>query len=503
MNLWRENLDIRIVAFDCLGKTERSDGKDYENINKRLGFLFVVHSYSEMSIISPTTSGFTKVAAFSLVNTNSDSGFQLKNRNEDITRQFAEFNEHFIGHNENFNIKYRTFQDYLPKIVGSFKSLQKRRSGDKVTVLNVFSKEEWYKLASEKKADHKLFDCGGCMNNPKLKGTQGRFFVTEKFKKLAEEKGLTGKPVAKFNRESATAFVEERVPPSILNKYDESIAVKSIRNINDAKKKTAVVRSFGGDVSLSCLNRHRMVEGFESKKAAEDRTMKNVADLREGLKRPHSHVGDLGNFSSKWNSEACLVYVNGLCEGSFLNFSHLAREFGLKEMDCKQKVSKGQIVIEFLIASGVNIDKFDYHAKLPENGVNIRRKKLDNNKSVSVPMDPTTGNITKYLISDIQEGKYSFGESMVPIKFKKISVSKDGNLTEDYFYVRGRKNPLSVIRQNLYNSHKTYYRIQSDPEIDEMTAEDIIQYLCLINEYKDEGDDVDIMSLKNKLKYFQ
>ena len=36
-----------------------------------------------------------------------------------------------------------------------------------------------------------------------------------------------------------------------------------------------------------------------------------------------------------------------------------------------------------------------------------------------------------------------------------------------------------------------------------MTAEDIIQYLCLINEYKDEGDDVDIMSLKNKLKYFQ
>ena len=119
-----------------------------------------------------------------------------------------------------------------------------------------------------------------------------------------------------------------------------------------------------------------MVEGFESKKTAEDRAMKNVADLRKGMKRPHNHVGDLGKFSSKWNSEACLVYVNGLCEGSFLNFSHLAREFGLKEMDCKQKDNNGQIVKEFLIASGVNIDKFDYHAKLPENGVNVRRKKL-------------------------------------------------------------------------------------------------------------------------------
>ena len=128
-----------------------------------------------------------------------------------------------------------------------------------------------------KKADYKLFDCGGCMNNPKLKETLGRFFGTEKFKKLAEEKGLTGKPVAKFNRESATAFVEKCVPLSILNTYDDSIAAKCIRNINDAKRGTAVVRSFrgGGEgaVSLSCLNRHRMVDGFECKNAAEIRTM--------------------------------------------------------------------------------------------------------------------------------------------------------------------------------------------------------------------------------------
>ena len=146
------------------------------------------------------------------------------------------------------------------------------------------------------------------MNNPKLKETLGRFFVTEKFKKLAEEKGLTGKPVAKFNRESATAFVEKCVPLSILNTYDDSIAAKCIRNINDAKKGTAVVRSFVGAISLSCLNRHRMVDGFECKNAAEIRTMKNIADIKEGVKRPHNRVGDFVNLSSKWNSEACLDY---------------------------------------------------------------------------------------------------------------------------------------------------------------------------------------------------
>ena len=91
-------------------------------------------------------------------------------------------------------------------------------------------------------------------------------------------------------------------------------------------------------------------------------------------------------------------------------------------------------------------------------------------------MDVTTEDITKCLVSEKQEGKYSLGELIVPIKFKNISVLKDGDLTEDYFYVRGRKNPLHVSRQYLYKSHKPYYRIRSDSEIDEMNVEDIINF---------------------------
>ena len=169
-----------------------------------------------MSIVSPTSCGFAKVAAFNLVNKQNESandGFQ-HSRNEDVRHRFEEFKKQFIGHNENFNVQYRTFHTFLPKILGTFKSLQKRRSVDKVTVLDVFSKKEWNKLASDKKVEHKLFDCGGCMNNPKLKETLACFFVTARFKKLAEEKGLIGKPTKKFDRGSAKAFVEECVPPS-------------------------------------------------------------------------------------------------------------------------------------------------------------------------------------------------------------------------------------------------------------------------------------------------
>ena len=143
-----------------------------------------------MSIISPITCGFAKVAAFNVVGKQSTNDrFQWKNRNDEVSHQFQEFNKQFIGYNENFNVQYRTFRTYFPKILGSFKSLQKRRREDKATVLSVFSKSEWDKLASEKIAEHKLFDCDACMNNPKLNQTLACFFVTTRFQKLANEKG--------------------------------------------------------------------------------------------------------------------------------------------------------------------------------------------------------------------------------------------------------------------------------------------------------------------------
>ena len=108
--------------------------------------LFILIQKCQLLVLQPAVLQKSQLLVLLTV-----SGLQRKNRNEDIRHQFAEFNEHFIGYNENFNVKYRTFQDYLPKIVASFKNLQKRRSGDKTTVLNVFSKDEWNKLASEKK----------------------------------------------------------------------------------------------------------------------------------------------------------------------------------------------------------------------------------------------------------------------------------------------------------------------------------------------------------------
>ena len=63
----------------------------------------------------------------------------------------------------------------------------------------------------------------------------------------------------------------------------------------------------------------------------------------------------------------------GLCE--YIHFSDLARKFVSRKLIVNKKTIKVKS-LEYLVKSGVDIEKFDYHAKLPENGVNIRRKKL-------------------------------------------------------------------------------------------------------------------------------
>ena len=131
-----------------MGSLERKkERKKEKKVIKREGyivFLFIALFFlSRISIISPTSCGFAKVAVFNLlnkINASANNGFQHKSRNEDLRHHFDEFNKQFIGYNENFNVQYRTFHTFSPKILGTLKSLQKRRSVDKATVMDVFSK---------------------------------------------------------------------------------------------------------------------------------------------------------------------------------------------------------------------------------------------------------------------------------------------------------------------------------------------------------------------------
>ena len=70
------------------------------------------------------------------------------------------------------------------------KNLAKRKSADKEYILKVFGKKEWEKLSDEKKSQHQLFNCNGCLNDIELKKALGFFLITSKFMKVVEEHGI-------------------------------------------------------------------------------------------------------------------------------------------------------------------------------------------------------------------------------------------------------------------------------------------------------------------------
>ena len=195
--------------------------------------------------------------------------------------------------------------------------------------------------------------------------------------------------------------------------------MEAVKDINQTWKSTSVLRNFGGDVSLSCLNRLRMVQQFETISDAAERTQNNKEDIEAGRKRRRNPIGNLANY--EWESEECLSYVNNLDDGALLNFSDLARTFGLKDNDAYGKDNKNQVVKQFLVNNGINIDRFNYHKKMDYDQFHIRRKKLklkNTGGNVSVPTDPCLDDIKRNLHRDILDGKYemylsSFGKVLL------------------------------------------------------------------------------------------
>ena len=103
----------------------------------------------------------------------------------------------------------------------------------------------------------------------------------------------------------------------------------------------------------------------------------------------------------------------------------------------------------------------------------------------------------------IEEGDYSIGELIVPMKFKKC-ILVNNVLSWEEITVEGRKHSLKMIREKLFEKHKSLYRnIKTDEEVENMSRDEIIEYLDTINEYVEDDDDAEIELLKNKLKTFQ
>ena len=144
-----------------------------------------------MSILDPLTCGFVKVYCYGLFQeTNATKSSMSKMQKGGLnTQQFQKFNEYF--RERNYIVDYKIFTENFILTVKNTQSLIKRYKDHQVQILDTFSKKNWEKLSLNKKNAHSLFNCNGCLQDTKLKGTLGLFPVRSvAYKQKLKENGL-------------------------------------------------------------------------------------------------------------------------------------------------------------------------------------------------------------------------------------------------------------------------------------------------------------------------
>ena len=177
-----------------------------------------------------------------------------------------------------------------------------------------------------------------------------------------------------------------------------------------------------------------------------------------------------------------------------INFSELARKH------CPNTKLGNMVVKEFLEnEDNVNLSQFKLHRK-KKNPV-VRRKRKRMLGEVTVPTPRTNTEIKKSIQKEIESGKYNMGNMVVPRQYKKLTISKDGNIEEVTFFVSARQIPLYGIRQQTLKDHeaKALVRDHSDKKYMQMTADQVTKQLKFLGEYN-HAEEYTVDQLKEKLK---
>ena len=405
-----------------------------------------------------------------------------------VTQRFNKYCEIF-GNGINFAVTQKQFVDKLSKIEDRIRLWGKANCKHKQDFLSKFNSQTWSKLSYDQKSKHKIFDCDQCIEDEESKS----MYLTYPLKTMLEKKRATEKGWVKEGVRKKMVHDPKNNPQLKSKDRTRTIKRKMKREIETIKKKTCVERAFGNNVSLNQRRRSRLQESFETISECKIRTQKNLDDIKNGIKKKHKHVCNI-----KWNLDDCINEVSDLPEGSFINFSALARKYDIINDDGNYNRNGGQIIREALERANIDIEKFDYHGKSTSRE---KRQTIKLENETGMPKEVTEAQVIEELKKKINLGINTMGEEIVPQIFKKLSVV-DGTSVITETEVSGRKHSLIYLRKEMLKKHQRYFRQYSDTEYDEMTPGKVISELKRINEYQN-NENSTFFEQRETLKSFQ
>uniref|UniRef100_A0A7M5X6F1 Uncharacterized protein n=1 Tax=Clytia hemisphaerica TaxID=252671 RepID=A0A7M5X6F1_9CNID len=227
--------------------------------------------------------------------------------------------------------------------------------------------------------------------------------------------------------------------------------------------------------------RERTVKCMERKSDAISRTKLQNELIAAGTKRPRCSVGPTSSYTIE-DLDGCLEKVRGLKRNNELViFDKLAREHKLKNKKGIIPDNCGQVLKKMMTEN--DIDPNDLKTNC--NGPRTRKKYKRVYREVTVPVEPNKRKIKEKLDEEIDQGKYSYGESIIPQEFKKLTVIEDDDgskeIVETTFEISGRKFAIDLVRQRINERVEKYLRIQPDKYFEDMTNEQLKSEMTRLN----------------------
>ena len=178
----------------------------------------------------PLTCGFLKVKVFQLL-TASCYGLRGGDK-QDIGVIYAEHCANikaWLGSEFEFSTDHYKFN--LVPLRDIFRKLSQNSPKKKTIITQTFSDESWEKLDNAAKRKHTPGDCEGCLENRRFKNGLSQFPIKgNQYILKAKKYGLIREPLSDVTNKIS------------LKKQEELIKRKTVKQIEEMKKKTAVVR---------------------------------------------------------------------------------------------------------------------------------------------------------------------------------------------------------------------------------------------------------------------
>ncbi|XP_048588889.1 uncharacterized protein LOC125572428 [Nematostella vectensis] len=251
-----------------------------------------------------------------------------------------------------------------------------------------------------------------------------------------------------------------------------------------------IIRCYGSGQSIRGWERGRRALSFEPANTARERM-----DEPNKKKRKKDHTGDMERMG--WDKAGLKAEVEAYQGGHLINYSALARKYNVTDSSGQVALNGGQIVKEWLVRNGVDVDRFSTKRKNPMDPVIRRRKRRGHGGEISIPCEPDKKTLKAQLLQKIHTKEYSIGERIVPRKYEKLILTKDLKIKKEDVYTDGRKMPLANIRRTMLKKQEKFLRGTTEEGIAELTAEQLRTRLLQINEYV---DGMAVPDMREKLK---